>query len=107
MPEAANWHYVVAELDKTEFGLDRDVLVDLLFAENVLARRYFHPGCHRMTPHLPADGSPPPALPATESACARVLVLPAGAAIALDDVADICALIRFIAGNAAAIAGRL
>ena len=104
--EVSNYHYVIAEIDATEFGLNRDDFIDLLCAENILARRYFHPGCHRMTPYLPPEG-PPPTLPVTEALCDRVLVLPAGAAIALKDVASICGLIRFASRHAASIALRL
>ena len=32
-------------------GISRDELVQILQAENVLARRYFYPGCHRMEPY--------------------------------------------------------
>ena len=32
-------------------GLSRDQLQRLLWAENVVARRYFYPGCHRMEPY--------------------------------------------------------
>ena len=32
-------------------NLDRDQLVAVLRAENVLARKYFWPGCHRMEPY--------------------------------------------------------
>lgn len=106
-PEAvSNYHYVVAEIDAAQFGLSRDTLVDLLFAENILARRYFYPGGHRALPHLPDDGLPV-SLPVTEAICDRVLVLPAGAAIALKDVEAICGVIRDVAENALAIAARL
>ena len=104
--QVSNYHYVVAEIDASRFGLSRDALVDLLFAENIWARRYVHPGGHRALPHLPQDG-PPVSLPVTEAVCDRVLVLPAGAAIALEDVEAICAIINDIADNAAAIAARL
>ncbi|MCV2891185.1 DegT/DnrJ/EryC1/StrS family aminotransferase [Ruegeria aquimaris] len=109
MPDPAsqpNYHYVVAELDAQQFGMDRDTLTRLLFAENIWARRYFYPGVHRMTPHLPLAPQAPVSLPQTERACNRVLVLPAGAAIDLDDVRAICTLLRFISENAAVIAGR-
>ncbi len=102
----SNYHYVVADIDAAAFGLTRDALVDLLFAENVLARRYFHPGGHRSLPHLPEVGGPP-SLPVTEAICERVLVLPAGAAIELQDVAAICDLIRRIAASAPEISARL
>ena len=38
-------------MDEREAGLTRDELVDTLFAENVLARKYFFPGCHNMEPY--------------------------------------------------------
>ncbi len=103
---SSNHHYAVAEIDADIFGLDRDGVVDLLFAENVLARRYFYPGGHRSIPHLPESGAPA-ALPVTEMVCERVLVLPAGAAIALEDVRAICGLIRSIAAHAPELAARL
>lgn len=104
--QVSNYHYVVAEIDAAQFGLSRDALVDLLFAENIWARRYFTPGGHRSPPHMPPDG-PPVSLPVTEAICERVLVLPAGAAIALEDVEVICTVIHKIAENAPAIAARL
>ena len=104
--QVSNYHYVVAEVDSAQFGLSRDALVDVLFGENIWARRYFYPGGHRAPPHLPQDGPPAP-LPVTEAICERVLVLPAGAAIALKDVEAICAVIRAIGENAPEIAARL
>lgn len=46
--EKCNYQYIVLELDEQQIGVDRDLLVRILHAENVIARRYFHPGCHRM-----------------------------------------------------------
>lgn len=85
-PDGGNFHYVVIEVPAEV----RDDLVAMLHAENVLARRYFHPGCHR---HEPYRGTRP-ALPRTESLCARVMTLPTGLAVDQDDVASICALLR-------------
>ena len=48
--ERSNWQYVVLEIDESA-GLSRDELQEVLWAENVLARRYFFPGCHRMEPY--------------------------------------------------------
>jgi len=39
--ERNNYHYVVFELDEEREGVDRDTLLAVLQAENVLARRYF------------------------------------------------------------------
>ena len=46
--EKSNFQYVVTEIDEAKAGISRDQIVDLLWAENVLARRYFYPGLHRM-----------------------------------------------------------
>jgi len=82
-----NHHYVVAEVDERVAGLSRDELVAALRFENVLARRYFHPGCHRMAPY---DGLFPQAgltLPVTETLARRVMVLPTGLSVATGDIA--------------------
>jgi dTDP-4-amino-4,6-dideoxygalactose transaminase len=49
--EKQNFQYIVTEVDECEAGLSRDDLLKVLHAENVLARRYFYPGCHRMEPY--------------------------------------------------------
>lgn len=105
-PEAEdnNGHYVIAEIAPEVFGLSRDRLCELLAAENVLARRYFFPGGHLSPPYLARSRAAGLRLPRTEALCARVLVLPGGAAMAPEDVARICALIRFIAARAGEIA---
>ena len=48
--DSPNYQYVIAEIDARDFGLTRDQLLATLHAENVLARRYFYPGIHRMEP---------------------------------------------------------
>jgi len=93
---AANHHYAVALVDPARCPLTRDELVAALWADNVLARRYFHPGCHRMEPYAsrPAAGRPPLSLPVTDEVAARVLVLPTGSAVEDGDVPLICGRIR-------------
>jgi len=88
-----NFQYVVVEIDRETFGLSRDDLVDLLHANNVLARRYFFPGVHRMSPFLAPSGHPPSHLPATDEIADRVLSLPVGNAIRQDDIFRVCDLI--------------
>ncbi len=103
---ARNYQYVVAEIDETAAGISRDRLVELLHAENVLARRYFYPGCHRMQPYAEDPFYRDLKLPATEEVCGRVLVLPTGTAVEPPVVKSICGLLRFIIENSAAIARR-
>jgi len=89
-----NYQYVVAEIDSEQMGLSRDELLSVLHAENVLARRYFYPGVHRMEPyrsHFPQAGS---LLPHTEAVAGRVLHLPTGTGVNAADIGKICAIIR-------------
>lgn len=81
-----NYHYIVAEVDETTCSLSRDELIAALRLENVVARRYFNPGCHRMAPYneLPADSLPD--LPVTEAVARRVIVWPSGLAVSEQDV---------------------
>jgi len=95
--ENSNYHYVVAKVEATEFGLNRDLLVALLRAENVMARRYFHPGCHRMEPYRSLYPHAGLQLAATEALCDRILVLPTGPSVSPEDIVAICALIRYAA----------
>ena len=88
-------HYVVVEWPSDRFAVSRDTLVDSLHGENVIARRYFYPGCHRMTPYAGETGRMD--LGQTEELCARALVLPAGAQIEKADVTKICEFIERLA----------
>ncbi|HXN48161.1 MAG TPA: DegT/DnrJ/EryC1/StrS family aminotransferase [Bryobacteraceae bacterium] len=66
---ASNYHYIVLEIDEARAGLSRDALRDMLWRENVLARRYFYPGCHRMKPYSDCFLARAPACP-KRSGCA-------------------------------------
>jgi len=92
--ERSTCQYVVAEVDAAATGLHRARLLDVLWAENVLARRYFYPGCHRMEPyrsHFPDAGL---VLPQTERVCERVMLLPTGQQMTEERVRGVCQLIR-------------
>ncbi len=84
--------YVVAELDGGP-GLTRDELLTVLRTENVLARRYFSPGCHRVPPYRRDPRSSPVPLPVTEAVLDRVLVLPTGTATPTSAIDRICEVI--------------
>lgn len=95
-PSGERWHhhYVVLRVDAEVAGLHRDELMDVLWAENVLARRYFHPGLHHMEPYASDPQSAPRSLPATDRLCREVLVLPTGTNLSPDDVDTVGALVR-------------
>ena len=101
--ERHNHHYVVLEVDQRQAGLSRDQLIQILHPEGIIARRYFYPGCHRMEPYVTRNPQPRQDLAHTDRLCERVLVLPSGAAMPLNDVDTICAMLRSLVSNSTAI----
>jgi dTDP-4-amino-4,6-dideoxygalactose transaminase len=89
-----NFQYVVVEVDAHKFGLTRDQLMAVLHAENVLARRYFYPGVHRMEPYRSLYPNARASLPQTEAVAGRILVLPTGTSVTSSDITKICTVIR-------------
>jgi dTDP-4-amino-4,6-dideoxygalactose transaminase len=101
-----NYQYVVLEVDPA-CGLSRDQLVRVLWAENVLARRYFTPGVHRMEPYHTLNPQAGAALPETERLVQRTLCLPTGTAVSTEVVEEVCAVIRLAVENAAEVRSKL
>jgi dTDP-4-amino-4,6-dideoxygalactose transaminase len=104
--EKNNYQYVVTEIDEGEAGISRDLIVEMLWAENVLARRYFYPGLHRMEAYRPFYPHAGLLLPETERVSQRVMVLPTGTAVETGQIRGICSLIKFAVGNGAEIRRR-
>lgn len=92
--EKSNYHYIVLEVDPVCSPLNRDEIVEVLHAENVLARKYFWPGCHRMEPYRSLFPNAGLLLPNTESKSAQVIVLPTGQCVSRQDIAAICSIIK-------------
>lgn len=92
--EQCNYQYVILEVDEQRAGISRDVLVKVLQAENVLARRYFYPGCHQMEPYQSYFPHARLLLPRTEHLTQRVMSLPTGTAIESSHIELICAIIK-------------
>jgi dTDP-4-amino-4,6-dideoxygalactose transaminase len=105
--EQSNFQYVVVEVDPDQLLLDRDQLVRLLHAENILARRYFFPGCHAMEPYRSQFPEARLRLPHTERLCTRVMTLPNGTSVRPEDIDTICSILRHCAANAGAIRDQL
>lgn len=105
--ENPNYQYVVVEIEAAKTGLTRDELLAVLHAENVLARRYFYPGVHRMEPYCSSFPGSGPGLQETEALAGRVLVLPTGTAVKIADIGKICAIIRLAIEHGAEISKAL
>ena len=86
-------HQYIVVLVGTGAALTRDELMMVLHGENVLARRYFYPGCHRMQPYASATGPAADELPVTDEVASQVLLLPTGTAVSTDDIRRVCRII--------------
>jgi dTDP-4-amino-4,6-dideoxygalactose transaminase len=75
--ETNSHHYIVMEVDEG-FSTSRDRIISSLHAENVLARKYFWPGCHKMKPYRELFPHSDLMLKSTEKLSERVIVLPNG-----------------------------
>ncbi len=71
-------HYVVIEVGE-RCDTTRDQFIDALHAENILARKYFWPGCHKMKPYRDLYPHAGLMLRNTETLAAKIVVLPNGA----------------------------
>lgn len=103
--EKCNYQYVVLEIDVDETIVSRDELMKVLYGENVLARRYFYPGCHRMAPYKSTLAGL--SLPETERISDRVLSLPTGTAVSPADITTICEIIKTVVNNGREVATKL
>jgi dTDP-4-amino-4,6-dideoxygalactose transaminase len=98
----SNFQYLVVEVDESQAGLSRDELIAVLHAENILARKYFWPGCHKMEPYRSLFPNADLLLTRTNETAAKVIVLPTGQSISLASIATIAQVLKAaIAGSAA------
>jgi len=103
--ERCNYQYVVLEIDVDQTVVSRDELMKILYHENILARRYFYPGCHRMAPYNSFLSRL--SLPETERISERVLSLPTGTSISPADISTICGVIRMVVNNGREVSAKL
>ncbi len=105
--EQNNYHYIVVEVDPNECPLDRDELVATLHAENVLARKYFWPGCHGMEPYRSQQSVARQNLMHTDRVAARVIVLPNGQSVGESDVVKVADIFKSAIINAKEVRARI
>lgn len=105
--ERNNYQYIVLEIDESQTLISRDYLVGVLWTENVRARRYFYPGCHRMEPYRSYYPHAGLLLPETESLVERVMSLPTGTAVGSEEIAEICDIIRFVVAHGWEVSERI
>jgi dTDP-4-amino-4,6-dideoxygalactose transaminase len=101
----SNCQYIVLNVDEQRLGLTRDQLLQTLWAENILARRYFFPGCHRMEPYASDRTLRHGSLVQTDKVCGEVLILPTGQTMIGDRIERVARVIQTAA--VPEIAGRI
>ena len=91
--ERNNFQYVVIEVDPEISLRTRDQIVQALHTHNIIARKYFWPGCHKMEPYRSLQPNASLLLPQTERVAARVIVLPTGQTITQECVKKVINII--------------
>jgi dTDP-4-amino-4,6-dideoxygalactose transaminase len=105
--DSPNYQYVIIEIDKNETKLSRDEIVAILHSENVLARRYFYPGCHKMEPYRSYYPHAGYLLPVTESKSEKVISLPSGTSTTKEEITKICEILKYTIENSEYISRQL
>ena len=95
--ENNNYQYVVLEVDN-DCAVTRDEIVEVLHAENILARKYFWPGCHNMRPYSELYPDVGRLLSNTQQVADRVIVLPTGTTIDAEMIHTIVSVIQVLFG---------
>jgi len=99
--EKHNFQYIVITVDEKKARVSRDDILKELHAHNIIARRYFYPGCHRFEPYRSEQPRANVLLPETERLAARLICLPTGSTIARIDIKRVCEVIRTLLVRAA------
>ena len=90
--EKNNYQYLILEIRKPHALSLRDQIVKRLQERKIMARKYFWPSCHKMSPYNKFRPKHP--LSQTNLVANRVIVLPTGQQIRDQDIKTIVTLIR-------------
>ena len=95
LTESNNFQYLVMEVRK-ECPVSRDKIIQVLRAENILARKYFWPGCHNMMPYCELYPHAGLLLPNTQQVATGVVVLPTGISVEISMIKTITKIIKIL-----------
>ena len=93
--ERCNYQYIVVEVSP-DFPLKRDEIIQVLLAENILARKYFWPGCHNMEPYKSFYPHAGLLLTQTEAVANSVIVMPTGTAMSVENIEVILKVLQLL-----------
>jgi dTDP-4-amino-4,6-dideoxygalactose transaminase len=91
-----SFQYIVLEIDEQLAGLNRDIFYTLLSAENIMCRKDFDPGIHKIMPYHKTISKKNSWFPNTDILCRRCLQLPNASLTNQIDIHNICDIIRSI-----------
>jgi dTDP-4-amino-4,6-dideoxygalactose transaminase len=92
--EQNNYQYMIVAVDETQARVSRDEIVKDLHDHDIIARRYFYPGCHRLEPYRSEHPNAGFLLPETEKLASRLICLPTGSTVNPADINRVCEVIR-------------
>lgn len=105
--EKCNYQYIILEVEESTSHINRDQLLKILWAENILARRYFYPGCHNMEPYRSYFPHAYLLLDNTNKLTSKVISLPTGTAINEEEIRSVCDVIKLAISRGQEIHDRL
>lgn len=94
--ENASYQYFTIEIDEDKYGISRDELHVELKKYNIITRKYFYPLCSEFEwyKHLPSAKKEN--LPVSHEVVKKVLSMPYYGELNIEDVNQICEIIRYI-----------
>jgi len=105
--DARNYQYVPVRFNSEKSKISRDDLIKILWKENVLVRRYFYPGCHRMEPYRTIQPQATKDLAETEQLSREIICFPTGQSVSINDIDRMTEIVRLVVENAGEITKRL
>lgn len=96
--EKNNYQYVVMEV-AADCPATRDAIIEALHKENILARKYFWPGCHNMQPYQKLYPNASLLLENSIAVANRVIVLPTGQSMHQASIKTVCDVIKCLVAN--------
>lgn len=90
-------------MDEAVTGVGRDLLIELLGAEKVVAKPYFSPACHEVEPYR---SRAQPRLPHTERLASQVIALPTGTSVSRESIRRVCDVIRLTVSRGTEVTAR-
>lgn len=93
--ERSNYQYIVMEVGNG-CPMKRDQIIQALHTENILARKYFWPGCHNMKPYRELHPHAGLMLPHTQHVANKVVVLPSGKAVGREEIETITNILTML-----------